>query len=72
MLIRRSGRTAILNVTSVWVSRIIQRLDVGLMALNWRAYRRKGQWPRTVFLNRRAARGSPGICHFSFLSNFHE
>jgi len=20
----------------------------------------------------RAARGSPGICHFSFLSNFHE
>jgi len=31
-----------------------------------------------VFLNRRAAvqyraaRGSPGICHFSFLSSFHE
>ena len=30
------------------------------------------QYPRTVFLNRRAARGSPGICHFSFLRNFHE
>ena len=34
--------------------------------------------PRAVFLNRRAAvryraaRGSPGICHFSFLSIFHE
>jgi len=25
-----------------------------------------------VYLNRRAARDSPGICHFSFLSNFHE
>ena len=35
MLIRRSGRTAILNVTSDSVSRIIQRPDVGLMALNW-------------------------------------
>ena len=40
---------------------------------------------KAVFLNRRAAvryralaqlyraaRGSPGVCHFSFLSNFHE
>jgi hypothetical protein len=27
---------------------------------------------KTVFLNRRATRGSPGICHFSFLSIFHE
>jgi hypothetical protein len=26
----------------------------------------------TVFLNRRAARGSPGICRFSFLSISHE
>jgi len=27
---------------------------------------------KAVFLNRRAARGSPGICHFSFLRIFHE
>ena len=27
-----------------------------------------GPWHRLY----RAARGSPGICHFSFLSNFHE
>jgi len=25
-----------------------------------------------VFLNHRAARGSPGICLFSFIINFHE
>jgi len=28
--------------------------------------------PNPVFLNRRAARGSTEIYHFSFLSNFHE
>jgi len=27
-----------------------------------------GPWHQSY----RAARGSPGICHFSFLSNFHE
>jgi len=31
-----------------------------------------GVWSNAVFLNRRAERSSPGICHFSFLSNFHE
>ena len=49
----------------------------------WRSCLRKNpnlteHRPIPVFLNRRAAgryrsaRGSPGICHFSFLSNFHE
>ena len=33
-----------------------------------------GLWPGTGSWHQlyRAARGCPGICHFSFLSNFHE
>jgi len=36
--------------------------------LNRRAAANTGPWHQLY----RAARGSPGICHFSFLSNFHE
>ena len=58
----------------VWYSFYEFSTKMKLLSLSLEDYKRS----RTVFPNRRAAaqyraaRGSPGICHFIFLSNFHE
>ena len=38
----------------------------------WQCFSTAGPRPGTWHQLYRATRGSPGICHFSFLSNFHE
>ena len=75
-------------ITTLDLSSAFLRVPLAKSSRSWTTFNFENQiyhFTRAVFLNRRprpgtgtwhqlyrAARASPGICHFSFLSNFHE